>query len=205
MNVPMLADIVSQAPSEPVRGYLAQRYFVRRPVGPGWLLVGDAGIHKDFVSGDGISEALLQAKSAAQCLLNGAPRERALELWWRHRDVEALPLFFHGQDIAEPGKRGTLDRLVLSRVAADPALKRRFAGTLIRQSNPYEMLKPSTAAGWVLSAALRGEPQVLGEFLSRGKRISTVRRELAKRQALLDALREPLQGGVGAKQNPAAA
>ena len=30
-----------------------------RGVGPGWALVGDAGHHKEFVIGDGITEALL--------------------------------------------------------------------------------------------------------------------------------------------------
>lgn len=200
-RVPAFADVVQQEPSEAVRGYLAQRYFVRRPVGPGWLLLGDAGIHKDFVSGDGISEALLQARSAAQALLSGAPRELALERWWRQRDVDALPLFFHSQDVAEPGKPGNLDRLVLSKVAADAELKRRFAGTTSRETNPYEMLKPTTAASWVLGAALRGKPGILAEFLSRGKRVAAVKRELALREALLRAA----AARQSADQNPAAA
>ncbi|MCA9640336.1 MAG: NAD(P)/FAD-dependent oxidoreductase [Myxococcales bacterium] len=184
-QVPAFEETVQQEPCEAVRGYLAQRYFVRRPVGPGWLLLGDAGVHKDFVSGDGISEALLQARSAAQALLSNTPRDIALERWWRQRDVDALPLFFHSQDVAQPGKPGELDRLVLNKVAEDAELKRRFAGTMIRESNPYEMLRPTTAAGWVLSAALRGKPGILSEFLSRGKRVAAVKRELALREALL--------------------
>jgi len=45
---PMLRDAVSQAPLELVRGYLRERYFVRRAAGPGWLLLGDAALHKEI-------------------------------------------------------------------------------------------------------------------------------------------------------------
>ena len=75
---------------------MKERYFFRRAAGNGWTLVGDAGHHKEFVIGDGITEALLQARSLASAIRQGT--DAALYRWWRARDVEALPLFFLGQD-----------------------------------------------------------------------------------------------------------
>ena len=57
--------IAGSAPDGPVRGTVKERYFFRRGAGNGWTLVGDAGHHKEFVIGDGITEALLQARSLA--------------------------------------------------------------------------------------------------------------------------------------------
>jgi hypothetical protein len=55
--------IAGSAPDGRVRGTVKERYFFRSAAGNGWTLVGDAGHHKEFVIGDGITEALLQASS----------------------------------------------------------------------------------------------------------------------------------------------
>src|SRR5687768_4822518 len=81
--------IAGSAPEERVRGTLKERYFFRRAAGCGWALVGDAGHHKEFVIGDGITEALLQARSLASAIAMGT--DQALRRWWRARDVDALP------------------------------------------------------------------------------------------------------------------
>ena len=58
---PVTAPLVENNPPDGnVRGTVKERYFFRQSVGPGWVLVGDAGHHKEFVIGDGITEALLQ-------------------------------------------------------------------------------------------------------------------------------------------------
>jgi flavin-dependent dehydrogenase len=36
--------------------------YFRKPFGPGWALTGDAGYHRDFITGLGINDAFLQAE-----------------------------------------------------------------------------------------------------------------------------------------------
>src|SRR5256885_11978913 len=45
-----------------IRGTAKERFFFRRAAGSGWALVGDAGHHKEYLLGDGITEALIQAR-----------------------------------------------------------------------------------------------------------------------------------------------
>jgi flavin-dependent dehydrogenase len=42
--------------------------FFRKPYGPGWALVGDAGYNKDFITAQGISDAFHQAERCARAL-----------------------------------------------------------------------------------------------------------------------------------------
>jgi flavin-dependent dehydrogenase len=42
--------------------------FFRKPYGPGWALVGDAGYNKDFITAQGISDAFHQAERCAEAL-----------------------------------------------------------------------------------------------------------------------------------------
>jgi flavin-dependent dehydrogenase len=41
---------------------------VRAPIGPGWALVGDAGYHRDAVTGHGITDAFRDAELLADAL-----------------------------------------------------------------------------------------------------------------------------------------
>ena len=54
---PLFSAVLAPSPYGAIRGFLGDRYFFRRPVGPGWMLLGDAGHNKDFLTGDGMSEA----------------------------------------------------------------------------------------------------------------------------------------------------
>jgi 2-polyprenyl-6-methoxyphenol hydroxylase-like FAD-dependent oxidoreductase len=71
--------------------------FFRKPHGPGWALVGDAGYHKDPITGYGITDAFRDAETLAAALdagLSGrAPLEEALAGYQRARDAFALPLY----------------------------------------------------------------------------------------------------------------
>src|SRR4029453_18033642 len=54
--------------TSPVLGRLALPNHIRRAVGPGWALVGDAGYHRDAVTGHGISDAFRDAELLATAL-----------------------------------------------------------------------------------------------------------------------------------------
>jgi flavin-dependent dehydrogenase len=69
----------------------------RRPFGPGWALVGDAGYDKDPITAQGIGDAFWDAEkftSAIADVFDGRrPFEDALSSWQRARDERALPMF----------------------------------------------------------------------------------------------------------------
>jgi 2-polyprenyl-6-methoxyphenol hydroxylase-like FAD-dependent oxidoreductase len=178
--------IAGSAPDGRIRGTVKERYFFRRAAGNGWTLVGDAGHHKEFVIGDGITEALLQARSLASAIAEGT--DAALHRWWRSRDVEALPLFFLGQDEGALGPATKLQQLVFSHAARRPALRARIAATMEHQLSPFETFPVRQVLWWTLGAALRGSLGVVPQFVAMGRRASAINRELRlRRQLLADA------------------
>jgi 2-polyprenyl-6-methoxyphenol hydroxylase-like FAD-dependent oxidoreductase len=166
-----------------VRGTVKERYFFRRAAGNGWTLVGDAGHHKEFVIGDGITEALLQARSLAHAIAQGT--DAALHRWWRARDVEALPYFFLGKDEGALGPPMKLQQIVFSHVGRTPALRARMAATIAHQLSPADTFSVRQVLAWTLGAALRGSLDVLPQFLAMGRRATANNRELQLRRQLL--------------------
>jgi 2-polyprenyl-6-methoxyphenol hydroxylase-like FAD-dependent oxidoreductase len=175
--------IAGSAPDGRVRGTLKERYFFRRAAGRGWTLVGDAGHHKEFVIGDGITEALLQARSLACAIARGT--DAALDRWWRARDVEALPYFYLGQDEGALGPPMQLQQVVFSHVAKAPRLQARIAATIEHQLSPFETFPLRTVLWWTLGAAVRGSLGVVSDFISMARRGSAANRELIRRRRLL--------------------
>ncbi|NWF31113.1 NAD(P)/FAD-dependent oxidoreductase [Streptomyces sp. PKU-EA00015] len=81
---------------ERLRGTGDQRNFFRQATGPGWVLVGDAGHHKDSITARGISDAFLQAEALVRRvgdLLGGDPvrLDRALRDYADDRDAALVP------------------------------------------------------------------------------------------------------------------
>ena len=170
-------------PVEEVRGTVKERYFFREAAGPGWILLGDAGHHKDFNIGDGITEALLQARSAAQAIAAGS--DGALMEWWRARDVEAIPYFFFAEDEGRAGPPLDLQALVFSRVATRPDLRAQLARAMHHQISPYDAFPVSAIIRWMLGGVLRGRFGLLRDFVTLARRGAFVARELKQRRALL--------------------
>jgi flavin-dependent dehydrogenase len=71
--------------------------YFRKPFGPGWALVGDAGYHKDPITAQGISDALVCAEMLAEALDSGftgrQPLDEALEAYQRRRDAALMPMY----------------------------------------------------------------------------------------------------------------
>jgi flavin-dependent dehydrogenase len=97
-SAPQLAERLRQARrTSPVAGMLRMPNQVRQAFGPGWALVGDAGYHRDAVTGYGISDAFRDAESLAtaldQALGAGDEETAALTLYQRRRDQELREIF----------------------------------------------------------------------------------------------------------------
>ncbi|MDQ2808179.1 MAG: NAD(P)/FAD-dependent oxidoreductase [Chloroflexota bacterium] len=69
---------------------------LRKPYGPGWALVGDAGFHKDPVTAHGISDAFIGAQLLADAVDAGLagrrPLAEALAAYEAQRNAEAMPV-----------------------------------------------------------------------------------------------------------------
>ena len=82
--------------TSPVRGMLRMPNHVRRAFGPGWALVGDAGYHRDAITGHGISDAFRDAELLASALdtalRDPAEETAALTAYGRDRDRLARPV-----------------------------------------------------------------------------------------------------------------
>jgi flavin-dependent dehydrogenase len=74
-----------------LRGFSGARGFLRRPTGPGWALVGDAGYFKDPITAHGISDALRDAELLVRALLEHGPLN--MVGYQRERDMLSIPLF----------------------------------------------------------------------------------------------------------------
>jgi flavin-dependent dehydrogenase len=73
------------------------RNFFRKPYGPGWALVGDAGYKKDPCTAAGITDAFRDAESLVQAIDQGLSGRRSLEEaladHQRRRDEIAMPIY----------------------------------------------------------------------------------------------------------------
>jgi len=80
------------------------RGFFRKPYGPGWALVGDAGYHKDPITAFGITDAFRDAEAAATALddtFSGRrPYDEAMAAWHDSRDASSLPVYGFTCDFA---------------------------------------------------------------------------------------------------------
>jgi flavin-dependent dehydrogenase len=81
----------------PFIGTADTRNFFRKPWGDGWALVGDAGYHKDFITGLGIMDAFRDAELLADAVDAGfagrAPLAEALGGYEHKRNEQALPMY----------------------------------------------------------------------------------------------------------------
>lgn len=78
--------------------------FFRTAAGPGWALLGDAGYHKDPITAQGMTDALLHAELLAAAILEGLsggrPLDAALSEYGRRRDALAQPMYALTNDLA---------------------------------------------------------------------------------------------------------
>lgn len=90
--------------SGPLRGFPGLRGWLRRPHGPGWALVGDAGYFKDPLTAHGLTDALRDADLLARAIdagLGGAmPMAVALRGYERTRDEVSRSLMRTTEAIA---------------------------------------------------------------------------------------------------------
>jgi flavin-dependent dehydrogenase len=96
--VPALADrLRAGRREEPIRGTGGIPNFFRKPYGPGWALVGDAGYNKDPITAQGITDSFKQAELLAEAIDDGLSGRKAMEealaAYERRRNEDAFPMY----------------------------------------------------------------------------------------------------------------
>jgi flavin-dependent dehydrogenase len=151
VSAAMAERVEGAALSGPLRGWGGMPGLMRRPYGPGWALVGDAGSYRDPISTHGMTDALRDAELLATGILEsfaGAAAERvALRAYERKRDALSIRLFDAVDRVAaydwDTAGIGTLLRAVSSAMTDEvdelsalpaPAL---LGGTLASHSRRY--------------------------------------------------------------------
>jgi flavin-dependent dehydrogenase len=129
---PELADRLRAGRREERWAGAAVPSFFRRPYGPGWALVGDAGYVKDPCTAQGITDAFTSAELVAEAVDDALsarrPWDEALADYERRRNEAAMPMyeFTYAQSSLEPAPPPLQD--LLAALADDPAGSDRFFG-----------------------------------------------------------------------------
>src|SRR6516165_7842719 len=145
--------------------------YFRKPHGPGWALVGDAGLLLDPITGQGIGDAFRDAELLAGAVVTGLGGDRplaaALAGYQRDRDRAAGPMYDFTARLAalgppRPGEMALFEALSRSQPDAD-----RFIAMLAGVVPVQEFMSPRTMVGLVgvrgfarlaLGPARRGRP-----------------------------------------------
>jgi flavin-dependent dehydrogenase len=153
---PEFADRVRAATRvEPFTGGAVPN-FLRKPYGPGWALVGDAGYTKDPITAQGMSDAFRDAELCAAAfdayLRGDSSFDDAMSAYQLTRDAEVLPIYEFTTQLATlappPPEVGQL----LSVVAGNPEAMDMFAGVVAGTVSPVEFFAPENI-GRILGAA----------------------------------------------------
>jgi 2-polyprenyl-6-methoxyphenol hydroxylase-like FAD-dependent oxidoreductase len=124
--------------------------FFRRPFGPGWALVGDAGYTRDFITAQGIGDAFRDADLCAGALaaaLSGTePYDDVMGAYQHTRDAAVRPMYEMTTDLARlappPPEMQQLIRAVAGDQDAMDGFVRANAGT----DSPVDFFAPAHIA-----------------------------------------------------------
>ncbi len=104
--VPSFAERVRAGTrAERFRGSAELNGFFRRPYGPGWALVGDAGYHKDPITAQGITDGFRDAELLADAIDDAfagrLSAEEALAGYEQKRNEAVMPMYQLTCDLAK--------------------------------------------------------------------------------------------------------
>lgn len=167
----------------PAIGLAGLRFFMKPPVGKGWALVGDAGLHLDPTPGFGITDAFRDAIALAAAIVEGG--ERPLERYWRKRDAETIGLYRMASDMGAGNYNCPFTRMVYRRTRESAAMQARLLAVLDRECRPQDMLPPWRLVSWIAAELARGHVASLRGFAGTlGRTLALVREQARFDRAL---------------------
>lgn len=144
--------------------------FFRKPFGPGWALVGDAGYHRDPVTAQGITDAFRDADFLAEAIDNGFGGRQelatALAAYERRRNDAVRAMYRLTSHLAvrqePPGGQLLLRLLRDNQMETD-----RFLGTLAGTTAISEFYSPANLLRIAVRGCFRRSKLRLGRFRTR--------------------------------------
>lgn len=134
---------------EPFTGAAVPNFF-RRPYGPGWALVGDAGYTKDPITAQGMSDAFRDAELCAGALDTVFRGERAVDEamagYHAARDALVRPIYEFTTQLATLQPPPPPIQQLLAAVAGNPAASDAFAGVVAGTVSPVDFFAPDNVA-----------------------------------------------------------
>jgi flavin-dependent dehydrogenase len=160
-TVPEFDDRLREARRESrIVGMAVPNYF-RKPCGPGWALVGDAGYNKDFITAQGIQDAFRDAELCATALhhaFSGArPFDTAMRAYQSARDDEVLPMYEFTAGLASLEPPPPEMQQLLAAVSGNQEAMDGFARVTAGVTSPAEFFSDENV-GRILGAGVTGRP-----------------------------------------------
>jgi 2-polyprenyl-6-methoxyphenol hydroxylase-like FAD-dependent oxidoreductase len=130
--------------------------FFRRPFGPGWALVGDAGYTRDPITAQGITDAFRDAELCVAALdesfTGTLPFADAMTGYQQTRDEQVLPIFEFTTQLATLAPPPPEMQQVLGAVHGNPSAMDDFVSVTAGSMSPVEFFDPANI-GRIMQAA----------------------------------------------------
>jgi flavin-dependent dehydrogenase len=143
---PEVADRVRGATRETRFAGGAVPNFFRKPFGPGWALVGDAGYTKDPITAQGISDAFrdveLCSTAVDETFSGGRPVNEAMAAYHQARDAAVLPIYEFTTQLATLQAPPLEMQQLLGAVHGNQDAMDAFAGITAGTVSPAEFFDP---------------------------------------------------------------
>lgn len=140
--------------------------FFRKPFGPGWALVGDAGYHKDPAAGDGISDAFRDAELLAEALDAGFTGRQdlheALTGYEQTRNAASQANYERTTQLASHQPLPPAQRMLLHAISRNPEETNRFFAVTAGLIPAAAYFAPANVMRILRSAGLSGAPAAPG-------------------------------------------
>ena len=124
--------------------------FFRKPYGPGWALVGDAGYNKDFITAQGIHDAFRDAELCVTALDEafGGTRsyDAAMADYQSRRDAQVLPMYEFTTELATLEPPPPDLQQLLAAIAGNQDAMDGFAQVNGGVTSPAEFFSPANVA-----------------------------------------------------------
>jgi flavin-dependent dehydrogenase len=121
--------------------------FFRKPHGPGWALVGDAGYTKDPITAQGISDAFRDAELCTTALDETFRGERsfdnAMATYQQTRDAHALPIYEFTTQLASLEPPVSEVQRLLGAIQGNPDAMSAFVSIIAGTLSPVEFFDPT--------------------------------------------------------------
>jgi len=131
--------------------------FFRKPYGPGWALVGDAGYTRDPVTAQGISDAFRDAELCAAALHEafdgGRSFDEVMSDYQQTRDLRARPIYEFTTQLATLDPPPPEMQQLLGASQGNQAAMDAFVSVIAGTMSPLEFLHPDHVASILNTAA----------------------------------------------------